>query len=293
MKPFLIALAAVALLAGGDAALAQAARRSTIPADPPAPPPPGPNDWRTVDPENMLVIETSKGRVVVELAPQVAPLHVERIKTLARQKFYDGLEFFRVIDGFMDQTGDPKNDGTGQSELPDIKGEFFFKRAPTDPDFVSIGTVIQNEAGFIGSMPVFSQLAMMAPLMADGKVNAWGAFCPGVVGAARSNDPDSANSQFFLMRDHYPALEKTYTAYGRALVGIDVIRAIKVGEPVAPPRDTLVSVRVAADLPEAQRPKIRVVDTKSAWFKARAHETFVDRGLVFTPCAVDLPVEVR
>ena len=293
MKPFLIALAAAALLAGGDAALAQAARRPAIPADPPPPPPPRPNDWRTVDPENMLVIETSKGRVVVELAPQVAPLHVERIKTLARQKFYDGLEFFRVIDGFMDQTGDPKNDGTGQSELPDIKGEFFFKRAPADPEFVSIGTVITSEAGFIGSMPVFSQLAMMAPLMADGKVNAWGAFCPGVVGAARSGDPDSANSQFFLMRDHYPALEKTYTAYGRALVGIDVIRAIKVGEPVAPPRDTLVSVRVAADLPEVERPKIRVVDTKSAWFKARANETFVDRGLVFTPCAVDLPVEVR
>lgn len=293
MKPFLIALAAAALLAGGDAASAQAARRSTVPADPPAPPPPGPNDWRTVDPENMLVIETSKGRVVVELAPQVAPLHVERIKTLARQKFYDGLEFFRVIDGFMDQTGDPKNDGTGQSELPDIKGEFFFKRDPANPEFTSIGTVIQNETGFIGSMPVFSQLAMMAPLMADGKVNGWGAFCPGVVGAARSGDPDSANSQFFLMRDHYPALEKTYTAYGRALVGVDVIRSIKVGEPVAPPRDTLVSVRVAADLPEAQRPKIRVVDTKSAWFKARAHETFVDRGLVFTPCAVDLPVEVR
>ena len=293
MKPFLIALAAAAVLAGGDAALAQAARRPAIPADPPKPPPPGANDWRTVDPENMLVIETSKGRVVVELAPQVAPLHVERIKLLARQKFYDGLEFFRVIDGFMDQTGDPKNDGTGQSDLPDIKGEFFFKRDPANPDFVSIGTVIQNEAGFIGSMPVFSQLAMMAPLMADGKINAWGAFCPGIVGAARSGDPDSANSQFFLMRDHYPALEKTYTAYGRALVGIDVIRAIKVGEPVAPPRDTLVTVRVAADLPEAERPKIRVVDTKSAWFKARAHETFVDRGLVFTPCAVDLPVEVR
>jgi len=290
MKSLLIVLAALALLAEGDA-LAQG-RRPAPPVAPAAPPPPGPGDWRVVDPENMLVIETSKGRVVVELAPQVAPLHVERIKTLARAKFYDGFEFFRVIDGFMDQTGDPQNDGTGQSDLPDLKGEFSFKRDLAG-NFVSVGTVLSTEAGFIGSMPVFSQLAMMAPLTADGKVNAWGAFCPGVLGAARSGDPDSANSQFFLMRDHYPTLEKTYTAYGRALVGLDVIRAIKVGEPVAPPRDTMLTVRVAADLPEAQRPKIRVVDTKSAWFKARANEVFVDRGIVFTPCAVDLPVEVR
>ena len=251
------------------------------------------SDWRTPDPENILVVDTNKGRIIVEMSPATSPMHVERYRTLTRQKFFDGLKFFRVVDGFMDQTGDPKNDGTGQSELPDIKGEFLFKRDVANPDFVAIASVIQNEVGFIGSMPVFSQLSLMAPLMADGKINAWAAFCPGVVGAARSGDPDSANSQFFLMRDHYPALEKTYTGYGRALVGLDVIRAIKTGEPVAAPRDTLVTVRVAADLPDAQRPKIRVVDTKSAWFKARAHEVFVDRGLVFTPCAVDLPVEVR
>jgi peptidylprolyl isomerase len=300
MKSLLTAFTAVALLTTVSAADAQPLRQLTRKpsaakpaAEPNAPPPPGPNDWRTVDPENMLVIDTSKGRVILELAPQVAPNHVERIKTLARRKFYDGLEFFRVIDGFMDQTGDPENKGTGQSDLPDLKGEFFFKRDPADPNFVSVGTVIQNEAGFYGSMPVFSQLALMAPLMADGKVNAWGAFCAGMIGAARSGDPDSANSQFFLMRDNYPALEKTYTPYGRLLSGLNVIRAIKVGEPVEPPRDTMISVRVAADMPEAERPKARIVDTKSAWFKARANEIFIDRGIVFTPCAVDLPVEVR
>ena len=300
MKSLLTVFAAVALLTAAGAADAQPLRQLTRrpsaakpPPEPKAPPPPGPNDWRTVDPENMLVIETSKGRVVLELAPQVAPNHVERIKTLARRKFYDGLEFFRVIDGFMDQTGDPDNKGTGQSDLPDLKGEFFFKRDPADPNFVSVGTVIQSEAGFYGSMPVFSQLALMAPLMADGKVNAWGAFCAGMIGAARSGDPDSANSQFFLMRDNYPALEKTYTPFGRLLSGLSVIRAIKVGEPVEPPRDTMITVRVAADLPEAERPKARIVDTRSTWFKARANEVFVDRGIVFTPCAVDLPVEVR
>ena len=76
------------------------------------------------DPENTLIIETTKGRVVVELRPDLAPDHVERIKTLAREKFYDGVPFHRVIEGFMAQTGDPTGTGTGGSKLPDLKAEF-------------------------------------------------------------------------------------------------------------------------------------------------------------------------
>ena len=76
------------------------------------------------DPENTLVLETTKGRVVIELRPDLAPGHVERIKTLARQGFYDGIAFHRVIDGFMAQTGCPNGTGTGGSDLPDLKAEF-------------------------------------------------------------------------------------------------------------------------------------------------------------------------
>ena len=76
------------------------------------------------DPENTLVVETTKGRVVIELRPDLAPGHVERIKTLARQGFYDGVPFHRVIEGFMAQTGDPTGTGSGGSELPDLKAEF-------------------------------------------------------------------------------------------------------------------------------------------------------------------------
>jgi peptidyl-prolyl cis-trans isomerase B (cyclophilin B) len=76
------------------------------------------------DPENTLVLETTKGRVVIELRPDLAPGHVERIKTLARQKFYDGIPFHRVIEGFMAQTGCPRGTGTGGSDLPDLKAEF-------------------------------------------------------------------------------------------------------------------------------------------------------------------------
>ena len=76
------------------------------------------------DPENTIIMETTKGKVVIELRPDLAPQHVERIKTLARQGFYDGVPFHRVIDGFMAQTGDPTGTGTGGSELPDLQAEF-------------------------------------------------------------------------------------------------------------------------------------------------------------------------
>ncbi|WP_029031252.1 peptidylprolyl isomerase [Salinarimonas rosea] len=76
------------------------------------------------DPENTIVMETTKGRVVIELRPDLAPSHVERIKTLARQGFYDGIAFHRVIEGFMAQTGCPNGTGTGGSDLPDLKAEF-------------------------------------------------------------------------------------------------------------------------------------------------------------------------
>ncbi len=82
------------------------------------------NKWRARDLENFLYIDLKNGRVVIELLPQIAPKHVERIKTLARRGFYDGVVFHRVIDGFMAQTGDPTGTGTGGSNLPNLKAEF-------------------------------------------------------------------------------------------------------------------------------------------------------------------------
>jgi peptidylprolyl isomerase len=130
-------------------------------------------------------------------------------------------------------------------------------------------------------------------MTADGKVAAWGAFCPGVLGMARANDPDSANSQFFFMRQHYASLEKTYTAFGRALTGIEAIRAIKTGEPVAAPQDVMTTVRVLSDIPVAQRPRIQVMDTRSAAFAALVEKKRASMGAAFGPCDVDIPVQVK
>ncbi|MBO9708134.1 MAG: peptidylprolyl isomerase [Caulobacter sp.] len=248
------------------------------------------SDWRTPDPDNVLVVETNKGRIVVELSPEAAPAHVERIRELAKAHFYDGLTFFRVIDSFMAQTGDPQNTGMGGSDKPNLKAEFTFRRGA---GYAPQGKIGSTEFGFVGALPVYSQNSALAAMTADGKVAAWGAFCPGVLGMARAGDPDSANSQFFFMRQHYPSLEKTYTAFAKALTGLDVIRSIKVGEPVPDPQDKMLTVRVLSEIPAAQRPSIKVMDTRSAAFAALIEKKRSELGGAFGPCDVEAPVQVK
>jgi peptidylprolyl isomerase len=257
-----------------------------------AAPPPGPADWRTPDPENLLVIDTNKGRIIVEITPETAPTHAPRIRDLTRAGVYDGRTFFRVIEGFMAQTGDPLDNGTGDTDRPNLPAEFTFRRGPETP-MVVVDNQTVAEIGFIGPVPVTSQSSMLMPMTADGKVTASAFFCPGVAGMARGGEPDSANAQFFLMRDSYPKLEKRYTVWGRVLSGLDVVRALKTGEPVEPPQDRMERVRLAADLPPAERPKVRVVDPKSAWFQAEVARNKALNDGVISPCGVSIPVQVQ
>ncbi|MGQ2902752.1 MAG: peptidylprolyl isomerase [Neoaquamicrobium sediminum] len=151
------------------------------------------------DPENTIVMETTKGKVVIELLPDLAPNHVARIKELARENFYDGIVFHRVIDGFMAQTGDPTGTGMGGSDKPDLKAEF-------------------------------SNMSHVR----------------GTCSMARSQNPNSANSQFFICFDDAPWLNKQYSVWGQVIEGMDAIDQIKKGEPVREP-DSIVTMRVAAD----------------------------------------------
>jgi peptidylprolyl isomerase len=248
-------------------------------------------DWRPIDADNTVVIETAKGAIYVELAPAAAPASSERLKKLARAHFYDGLTFFRVIDDFMAQTGDPKNDGTGQSSETSLPPEFTFRLGP-NMGYTVVDQPEGSEGGFIGAFPVISQPAGMGALTNDGKVHAYGLFCAGVIGMARDSAPDSANSQFFVMRQDHQTLNQNYTPFGRVVLGETVVRSIKVGEPVAAPRDAMTKVYVLADIPEAQRPKIRVIDTKSAYFHALAKKAREDIGEKFTPCDVEVAGEL-
>ena len=163
------------------------------------------------DPENTIIITLKGGEVVIEMLPEIAPKHVERMKLLARAKSYDNVCFHRVIDGFMAQTGDVANGnmednfnlrsaGTGGSELPDLPAEF--SGIPHDR---------------------------------------------GTIGAARSSNPNSANSQFFINFSDNHFLNKQYTVYGRVISGMEHVDAITRGEPPASP-DRMITVRVAADV---------------------------------------------
>ena len=162
------------------------------------------------DPENTILIELKGGTVTIELLPDVAPKHCERMKELARSGQYDNVCFHRVIEGFMAQTGDVEHGdmeddfnirraGTGGSDLPDVPAEF--SRLPHDR---------------------------------------------GTLGAARSQNPNSANSQFFINFKDNHFLNGQYTVYGRVISGMEHVDAITRGEPPANP-DRMISVKVAAD----------------------------------------------
>jgi len=285
-----LAFCAVLAAGGAEAAKPPISDLTKVPVAPG--PEPGPGDWRQVDPNNVLVIDTNKGRIIVELQPLAAPATVERLKTLTRKGFYDGLSFFRVIQDFMDQTGDPANTGTGGSTLPNLAPEFYFRRS-LDTPFTLVTKGDGREAGFVGSLPVTSQPLQLATFTADGKVQAHGDFCPGVGGMARAAALDSGNSQFFLMRGTGAALNENYTAFGRVISGEDVVRSIKLGEPPTAPMDKMLTVRILADIPAASRPKVRVVDTASTWFVGAVSRAQADKGAEFTICDVPLPSEVK
>lgn len=249
-------------------------------------------DWRTPAPETVMVIDTNKGRVLVELVPEVAPNHVARLQDLTRAGVYDGRTFFRVIDRFMAQTGDPTNTGEGGSDRPNLKAEFTFRRT-AETGFVPMAAPAGLEVGYVKSLPIVSQNWSWSDVTSDKKVSAWATYCPGVIGMARDDDNNSANSQFFLMRQPYPSLDKRYTAFGRVISGLEAVRAIKTGEPVPAPQDMMQKVRLLSDIPESERPKVRVIDPKGPWFAAETNRLRVLKGADFSVCDIDLPVEVR
>lgn len=163
------------------------------------------------DPENTIILTLKDGEVLIQLLPDVAPKHVERMKALARAKAYDNVAFHRVIDGFMAQTGDVANGnmennfnlrraGTGGSDHPDLPAEF---------------SKVPHERGSIG--------------------------------AARSSSPNSANSQFFINFSNNAFLNGQYTVYGQVMSGMAHVDKIAKGEPPANP-DRMITVRVAADV---------------------------------------------
>ena len=239
--------------------------------------------WRTVDPENLIIIDTKYGDIGIELFPEIAPKHVAQVKALARSGFYNNVPFHRVIDGFMNQTGDGANgDGTGDSDLPDLEGEFTFRRGSDLPfTLVTAQQVGQGEigVGFYKSLPIASQPTAQALFTKDNKVEAFGLHCKGVTSMARTSDPNSANSQFFLMRGKADHLDTQYSIWGTTVMGYDLLEKPLVGTIGEIPDwmpDRMNEVEVAADMSEDERPTIQVLKTDSPafnnWLKTQKNE---------------------
>lgn len=222
-----------------------------------------PGGWRAPDPDRLLVIDTNRGRIVVEMEPRVAPKAVERVSLLARRGTYDGLLFHRVIDKFVAQTGNPNNRDGGGTELPDLKPEFWVPRAVAG-QVTWLRTSRDGLDGMFASLPVAKGSDPVMP--------AWVAQCSGIVGMGRQSNPDTANSEIYITRTSVRGLDHDYTVFGRVLAGQNVVDALAIGEPPARP-DRMIRVRIAADLPAADRPRLEVMDVTSPqyrqWAKAR------------------------
>jgi peptidylprolyl isomerase len=239
-------------------------------------------DWRPLDPQNTLVIDTTKGRIVVVMRPELAPLAVARVKMLSRAGVYDGLMFHRVIDHFVDQTGNPNNHDGGTSNLPNLPPEFTSKLPASAIEAVATRNS-DGVTGFIGPNPVSAVPSDSRPT-----VPTWGLYCAGVVGMGRQADPGTANSEIFFMRDTCRLLDRDYAIWGRVVQGLDVVRAITVGEPPVAP-DKMIRVRVLADLPPAERPRLEVMDVRSPAFAHEIATARQARGADFTPCDLAIP----
>lgn len=261
-----------------------------------------PSAWRDVDPENLIRIETDYGTIYAELYPEIAPNHVERIKTLANQRFYDFLTFHRVIEGFMNQTGDPKGDGTGASELPDIEAEFTFRRGSDMPVNILASRLRDPrqsrsdkvQVGFYKGLPVATQPLSQAILTKDGKVAANGLHCKGVTSMARSG-VNTGNSQFFLMRGPAQHLDGQYSVWGNTVYGHEFLTKFKIGTKgqdrgFVP--DKMNSLRVVANLPEDEQVKMQVLKTDHPAFDQYLNGLKNDKGEYPDICDIQIPSRI-
>ena len=264
-----------------------------------------PDEWRTPDPANLLYMQLPQGRVVIELAPDFTPLHAANIRTLVREHYFDGLAIVRVQDNFVTQWGDPNDDdsgdksklkplGSAKRSLPPEYTRPIDAKLPWTP--LPDGDVYAPQVGFSEGFPV-------ARDPASGRE--WLVHCYGMVGVARDVAPDSGNgSSLYVAIGQAPRqIDRNLAIAGRVLEGMPYLSALPRGSgPLgfyaqASQRVPILSVKLAADVPAAQREKLEVLRTDSASFSAiveakrNRHDAFyaVPAGKVGI-CNIDVPV---
>jgi peptidylprolyl isomerase len=262
IRHLLIAVATATMLAAAGSAWAAG------PADDPA-------NWRKVDPENLLQLTINGKDVLVELRPDVAPDHIAQIKKVTRAGDYDKVPFHRVINDFMAQGGDVEL-AHPNARYPSIKAEFTWGRDPAKQKVTWLGMTPEGDKiGYLDGFLVQGQSDELAAISYPAVAKTWMLHCAGVTSMARADDPNSADTQFFLMRQPRvgpPGLDQKYTPWGWAVTGLDVIRGIKQGKDddngVLPKgtADILTKAVIVADLPAAKQPVVYVRRTDGPEF---------------------------
>jgi peptidylprolyl isomerase len=254
-------------------------------------------DWRQVDPQNLVVIDTKYGRVVLELAPGFAPNHAKRFQDLIRAKFYDGQSFYRVVDGFVAQGGIGEGDDKKTEAWPPLKAEFDAPD-PGPAPFVPLRSadLFASEVGHVDGFPVGR---------APKDRRQWILHCPGTLAFARDNDPDTAGTEFYVVIGHAPRrIDRQLTAFGRVLEGMQYLQKLNRGDPAvesgviqdAAMKDPIVRVQLASEIPEAERPNYQVMAVPSkayAEYMAKRRNPAPDFYKWVPPhldiCAINIP----
>ncbi len=300
MKHFIIVLAA--FLVAGSAWCADAPKPQTMGEVLAAS---KPSDWHALDPQNTLYLQIASGRVVIELAPQFAPQTVANIKTMVREKYFDGLAITRVQDNYVAQWGDPNADdaakrrslGKAKAKVPaeftvPLAGDFTFTPLPDHDGWAS-------QAGFVGDFPAAVDLQAH---------QAWMTHCYGTIGVGRDSAPDSGNGSelYAVIASSARWLDRNITVAGRVVQGMEFLSSLPRGHgdlgfytkdehPVP-----IKSVRLAADVPEKDRAHLEILRTDTPTFAAlvesrrNRHDEWYKRPAGYIDvCSVPLPVREK
>ena len=259
-------------------------------------------DWRTPDPDNLLVMDIAGGRVLIELAPQFAPEHVGNIKTLAREAYWNGLSINRSHDNFVVQWGDPAEDlakaksiGTAKAKLPAEFALNGFDKSAFHP--VKDREGWSKQAGFMHGFPA-----------ATDRKQTWMTHCYGALGAGRGNEADSSNgTELYVVTGQSPRqLDRNITVVGRVLQGMEYLSVLPRGTgPLGfyekpEQRTPIARIALASMLPENQRPQLEVFRTDTATFdelvesrRNRKDDWYLNKAGFIDLCNIPVPVRTK
>lgn len=251
--------------------------------------------WFSPDPEHLLYIELERGRVVVLLPAQTAPNHVRQVKALARQGFYDGLSFYRVIEGFVAQGGDPFEERpVAKPAVKTLKAEFeeqppegfAFEKMPDEDGYAP-------EVGFSGGLPYGRDVSTGA---------VWGLHCTGAFAFGRNDARDTASTEFYIALQPQRYLDRNMSVFGRVIFGMELLQGLRRVNPPASKADdigdAIRAIRVAADVPESERTRLEMLRTDTETFRAyvESRRNRPEAFFHFRPDYIDicqLPIPVR